>query len=523
MEHMSRMNAEHHSVVHYFVLFVSITLVLCLLLFILIFIEPKLRFQNSIPGPTIPSYLFGHLASIKPGSFHKYLLDCRNQYGKTYQLWIIHRRTLVITDLKDVRFITTTKNYPKSSNFISSLNPLLRTGLITVSNDIHPSQRRTIAARFNKQFLTHLHSHLETELARFILKLDKAADSKQILDFDKEVTAFALNVICRVAFGSSVDFQGFQNDGKSQSVDFPALMDNGIRLTADYMWHQPHLRWLGKYAAPKLYSIVAEMRLFCNEMIDLRRNETPQQRKLRKDDDLLDLFLSIPGNTNEYICAEVATFLFAGHDTTSHTLAWLVYELCSNRDVTEKLNAEIQSTTMRSVTHCLNDTASVVFEIPDFEQVQKELVFTEMCWKESLRKRPVVASGTYRTVTESVELPGSKVFAEKGTDVLLPPYVMHRDEDVWKNSKLFDPERFTRENSIGRSAFALQTFSSGARNCIGQLFATHEGITTIATLFRRFRFQLATDSDDITEDYSLTMRPKSKSMRMNLPLHVSIR
>eukprot|EP00186_Timspurckia_oligopyrenoides_P004529 CAMPEP_0182446308 /NCGR_PEP_ID=MMETSP1172-20130603/4120_1 /TAXON_ID=708627 /ORGANISM="Timspurckia oligopyrenoides, Strain CCMP3278" /LENGTH=436 /DNA_ID=CAMNT_0024642221 /DNA_START=324 /DNA_END=1634 /DNA_ORIENTATION=+ len=431
---------------------------------------------------------------------------------------MIHRRTLIVTDLTDVRFITTTKNYPKSTTFTSSLYPLLRTGLLTVSNDLHPAQRRAIATRFNKEFLIHLHSHLEFELARFIVKLDKAAETKQMFDFDKEVTAFTLNVICRVAFGSSVDFQG--SESASKNVNFPALVDAALRLSADYM-RKPHLRWLGKYAAPKLYSVVSEIQSFCNEMIDARRNETPEQRRQRKDDDLLDIFLSVPGNTNEYIGAEVATFLFAGHDTTSHTLAWLVYELCLNSIVTEKLSAEIQSIQMHSVSHRLNENLTVEFEMPNFDQVQKELLFSEMCWKESLRKRPVVANGTYRTVTEDVTFPGSQVFVEKGTDVLLPPYVMHHDEDVWRNSEVFDPERFTKENSVGRSAFALQTFSSGARNCIGQLFATHEGVTTIATVFKRYRFELATDPNDIVDYHSLTTRPRAKSVRMYLPVYVS--
>lgn len=164
--------------------------------------------------------------------------------------------------------------------------------------------------------------------------------------------------------------------------------------------------------------------------------------------------------TNEEIREEVNTFLFAGHDTVSSAISFILYNIAKHQHVQEKIVAEI------------NDVFGSEPEIT-FGKLAN-LQYLERVIKESLRIFPSVPMFG-RESTEEIQLSCGRVIP-KGSNITLCPYLVQMDPENYPNVEQFDPDRFLADEStaIDGRGFAYIPFSAGPRNCIGQRFAMQE-------------------------------------------------
>jgi cytochrome P450 len=64
-------------------------------------------------------------------------------------------------------------------------------------------------------------------------------------------------------------------------------------------------------------------------------------------------------------------------------------------------------------------------------------------------------------------------------------YAMRRDPALWEHPVVFDPDRFSPQNSKGRDRWQFLPFGGGPRSCIGDHFAMLEATLALATIIRR--------------------------------------
>ncbi|XP_072030424.1 cytochrome P450 4A24-like [Amphiura filiformis] len=176
---------------------------------------------------------------------------------------------------------------------------------------------------------------------------------------------------------------------------------------------------------------------------------------------------------------EVDTFLFEGHDTTASAISWCLYDLGRHPNYQQKCREEIDGLLKDRDTKELN-----------WDDMNK-LPFTTMCIKESLRIHPPVPTFG-RTLVKDVILPNGLTLP-KGTTVGVSPPATQLHPLYWKDPDVFNPSRFTAENSRDRHSHAFFSFSAGPRNCIGQHFAMNE--IKIAIALTLHRFQVSPDPD----------------------------
>jgi cytochrome P450 len=121
--------------------------------------------------------------------------------------------------------------------------------------------------------------------------------------------------------------------------------------------------------------------------------------------------------------------------------------------------------------------------------------------------------GLSRTAIQPDELVGRTI--ERGTMVVISPWVLHRHRLLWNDPDLFDPARFLEgaQRTIERHAYL--PFGVGPRMCIGAAFALQEATIALATIMRNFTLRLA-PGQSVWPRQTMTLRPRDG-------LHMAVR
>ncbi|KAF8342996.1 cytochrome P450 [Cantharellus anzutake] len=216
--------------------------------------------------------------------------------------------------------------------------------------------------------------------------------------------------------------------------------------------------------------------------------------------------------TEDEVMAQISTFLFAGNDTTATGISWVMYALCKNSSIQDKLRAEIRA---------------VPNEHPTYEALSS-LPYLDAVIRETLRFQPPI-SGTSRIAAKDCIVPLSTPITRPdgstlpqlriaaGTHIFIPIQTTLNDPDVWgPDANEFKPERWLSPNGVPDGAMEIPSikflpFLAGPRACIGFRFSITEMKIVIFSLIRVMSFELAVDPDDIEPKARVVTRPRVKS------------
>lgn len=170
---------------------------------------------------------------------------------------------------------------------------------------------------------------------------------------------------------------------------------------------------------------------------------------------------------------ELMTLLVAGHETTATAIAWALYWIHKLPQVRQKLLQELDS----------------LGENPDVNAIFKLPYLTAVC-NETLRIYPVGMLTFPRRVKKPITLCGHEL--EPGSVVMGSIYLTHHREDIYPNSKQFNPERFLEKQF---SPYEFLPFGGGARRCIGLAFAQFEMKLALAKILTNWELELVNQSE----------------------------
>ncbi|KAF8733167.1 hypothetical protein HU200_015542 [Digitaria exilis] len=419
-------------------------------------------------------------------------------YGKVFLLWNGTSPALCVGSYDMVKRILSDKAglYGKPDPPPSIL-ALMGMGLVFTEGDDWSRHRRVVNPAFAMDKLKLMTGAMAACAGEVIRSWESRAAATTTGEVTVEVghqfTELTADVISHTAFGSSYK-QGkevFLAQRELQFIAFTSLNTNRFVPGAQYAPTKSNLRrWrLERKVRDTLVSI-----------IDERMAAAKEEGSGGYGRDLLGLMLEANAGedgkramSRDEIIDECKTFFFAGHDTTSHLLTWAMFLLGTHPEWQQRLREEV-----------LRECGGA--ETPITPDALTKLKLVTMVLYETLRLYGAVTLVARMTKKADAELCGVKV--PKGTLLLIPIAMLHRDEEMWgPDAGEFNPLRF--RDGVGRAAAqpsALLAFSVGPRSCIGQDFAMLEAKATMALILRRFAFEVAPEYVHAPADF-LTLQP----------------
>ncbi|XP_046283158.1 cytochrome P450 3A9-like isoform X4 [Marmota monax] len=172
------------------------------------------------------------------------------------------------------------------------------------------------------------------------------------------------------------------------------------------------------------------------------------------------------------LVAQSIIFIFAGYETTSSALSFILYELATHPDAQTKLQQEID--------------AALPNKAPATYDTVLQMEYLDMVVNETLRLFPI-AGRLERVCKKDVDINGVPI--SKGTVVMIPRFVIHRDPQHWPELEEFCPERFSKQNKDSIDPYMYMPFGNGPRNFIGMRFALVNIKLALVKVMQNFSFQ----------------------------------
>ncbi|KAK0609046.1 Tryprostatin B 6-hydroxylase [Lasiodiplodia hormozganensis] len=183
--------------------------------------------------------------------------------------------------------------------------------------------------------------------------------------------------------------------------------------------------------------------------------------------------------------ADGRALVIAGSDTTYGALTNALFHLASNPAIYAKLQAEVDSV-------CPDGEASF-----SHEKV-KNLPLLDGVINETLRLKPPVPNGTPRlTPPEGLQI-DDDLYIPGNVHVIMPPWVMHRDERYFEKPLEFIPERWIlggEKAGMIKDRNAFFPFQIGMFHCAGKQLAYWEMRSVLARLALRYNIRFASAQD----------------------------
>jgi cytochrome P450 len=370
-----------------------------------------------------------------------------------------------------------------------ALGPALGQGLLTADGHHWKWQRQSVAGAFRHDKLLELQPAMIEAATR---TRDRWAEiGHGTIDIGHEMmrTTFDIIVDTMMSGGHGIDVDRVEK-GIS---DF--LRPTGWSFALGLM-HAPE--WIPYPGRGKARAAVEFLRSSLLSVIEERRKHPDERR------DLVNLLLSASDPESQRTMSDteivdnLMTFITAGHETTALGLAWTFDLLARHPDIERKVLDEIDAVTAgRPVT---SDDVS-------------KLGYTRQVFSEAMRLYPPAPIIT-RTALSDFHL--GEYLIPAGTVLIVPIYAVHHHASLWLDPEVFNPDRFSPENTKARHRYAYMPFGAGPRVCIGNAFAVMEAVAILAVLLQKVRLtsNVALPPKPIMK---VTLRP-TQALNMNLSM-----
>ncbi|KAI7783172.1 cytochrome P450 [Diaporthe eres] len=422
--------------------------------------EPNLKpddvVEPSIDGPGEPiphppeKWLIGNAGEIDPAFFISSVWRFADIYGPIYSLKLFGRSVVVVSSYELVNEVCDEARFEKTTKGnLETLRALVGSGLFTAYSDEHDWYvgHRILIPAMGPIAVRRMFDQMVDCVSQMILKWDRLGPDHEVSGPD-DFSRLTFDVIGLCAMNYRFNCFYAEEPPRFMTAMAEALVEAG--KATNRMAVENALRY---FSRRRMAENIEYMHSICDGVIAERRASPRPELN-----DLLNVMMhgkdpvSGESMSDELISNEFLTFLIAGHETTSGTMNFMMYNLLKHPDKLQK------------------------------------------CYQERHSKRETVIGGKYRIQPDWA--------------IMLNLRGLHHDTSVYgADADEFRPERFLEGGWEQNPQNAWKAFGTGARGCPGKAIAEQEMITAWALIFQRFNIELADPEYQLKIKPTLTIKP----------------
>ncbi|OQE10007.1 hypothetical protein PENVUL_c005G07059 [Penicillium vulpinum] len=359
--------------------------------------------------------------------------------------------------------------------------------LQSMDHDLHRVRRAALNPFFSKRAISSLEGMVVEKIKRLESRLAGSYARGEVVNLTNSTAALTMDVISSYALGGDIGNLGREDWGSDWLEAFRTV---GLMrpMGRQFSWlMNPLLNNLSpevvKWISPETAKLTKKLQ-YPIEIINVATEERRKNGGNSKNEGLLSansrtIFQDIVNSdlpasekTPERLNAEAGLALGAGTETTARNLAVMIYYLLHNKDVLDKLRAELSP---------VMPAADSPVALADLEA----LPYFSAVINEGLRLAHGASSRMPRIATKNLSTSNGHY---DQTPVMQSLYLHHTNPQIFPEPFRFNPQRWIDDPKL--KPRYLMAWGQGSRSCLGINLANAELYLTIAHLITRFELEL---------------------------------
>ncbi|EEQ32137.1 hypothetical protein McanMca71_005474 [Microsporum canis] len=423
--------------------------------------------------------------------------------------FMLNRERLLVTSTKALADVLVNRSYDfeKTRALAASIGWVTGTGVILAEGDVHRVQRKNLNPAFSFRHIKEQYPifwQKSLEMAdRIATAIESLPENEKVISFGDYTGRATLEIIGLAGMGYDLESVNELREEYRKMFSRPdamtRLVQNIVFLTWPEMFFYLPLPYVNQITAAS-----QKVRVISRQLVQRKRQELLSKKIDDSSGDIISVALESGNFTEEGLVDQIMTFLAAGHETTSVSLQYGTYILCTHPNVQRRLREEIRA---KIPSPGLNRDANGLPHIS--ASLLDTLPYLNAFCNELFRFYPPVTITTRYAVRDTF-IAGQPI--KKGTDIIIAPRATNRNPEFWgPDADVFNPDRWLAPgcaNTGGADTnYAFLTFIHGPRSCIGSSFAKGELMCLVAALAGRFEMELEDPEKELVITPGLTNRP----------------
>uniref|UniRef100_A0A1D1ZIL6 Cytochrome P450 704C1 n=1 Tax=Anthurium amnicola TaxID=1678845 RepID=A0A1D1ZIL6_9ARAE len=400
-------------------------------------------------------------------------------------------------------------NYGKGDYNYEIMRDLLGDGIFAVDGGKWRHQRKRASYEFSARSLRETSDPVfKKNAARLALAISQAAASHQAIEIQDWFIKSTMDSIFEVTFGIELNcLQGSSEENRK----FVRAFDKS-NLLINWRYMNPFWKLMRFFNIGSEGTFKDDVRVIDDFVYKLIHSKIARMSNQRNDEsyvgkeDIISRFLleserDLKTLNHQYLRDIALSFVLAGKDTTSGTLAWFFYMLCKHPSVQERIAEEVKEAVGTGESTTLEEFAASITD----ESLEK-MQYLHAALTETLRLYPAVPMDIKLCFSDDTLPDGFEI--RGGESIIFQPYIMGRMKYIWgEDAEVFQPERWLDANGIfcPESPFKFTAFQGGPRICLGKEFAYRQMKIFAAVLLRFFIFKLRNEKEAVNYQMTLTL------------------